>query len=88
LKKQVKLEAVISEDISSIVADPMQPMVPVKILKTRLIQRGAGTVKQALVKWSDLPESLGTWEDEGCEARRSSSGASMRTCLVLRGRVS
>jgi hypothetical protein len=37
--------------------------VPGKILQRRLVNRGDRTVLQALIKWSDSPTSLATWED-------------------------
>jgi hypothetical protein len=62
LKKQVRPDVVISDDISTILMDPMQKMLPEKVIRTRLIQCGARIMKQALVQWDGLPASLATWE--------------------------
>lgn len=37
--------------------------VPERILQTRIIQKGTHSTAQALIKWSNLPISLATWED-------------------------
>jgi hypothetical protein len=37
--------------------------VPERILQTRTIQKGTHSTAQALIKWSNLPSSLATWED-------------------------
>jgi hypothetical protein len=37
--------------------------VPVRIIQRRLVERGVSTVLQVLVKWSDSPDSMATWED-------------------------
>jgi hypothetical protein len=36
---------------------------PVRIIQRRLVERGVSTVLQVLVKWSDSPDSMATWED-------------------------
>lgn len=36
--------------------------VPEEVLDSRLIRRGAKTVKQVLIQWTDSPASLATWE--------------------------
>jgi hypothetical protein len=33
------------------------------VLQSRLIQKGGATVAQVKVIWSDMDESLATWED-------------------------
>jgi hypothetical protein len=38
-------------------------MVPERVLKHRLVNRGLRTVPQVLVKWSPASEDLATWED-------------------------
>jgi hypothetical protein len=38
-------------------------MVPERVLKHRLVNRGLHTVPQVLVKWSSASEDLATWED-------------------------
>jgi len=37
---------------------------PVKVLETRLYQRGGDTKAQVLVQWRDQPATLATWEDQ------------------------
>ncbi|KAJ1254536.1 hypothetical protein BS78_K036900 [Paspalum vaginatum] len=37
--------------------------IPLKILGRRTLTRGADSVSQVLVQWSQMPESLATWED-------------------------
>lgn len=44
--------------------DSVQMQVPEKILQRRLRSRGLRTIPQVLVKWSSLPASLATWEDQ------------------------
>ena len=34
-----------------------------RVLQSRLQQRGTHSVKQLLIKWSDLDDELATWED-------------------------
>jgi hypothetical protein len=37
--------------------------IPIQLLQSRLIQKGGATVAQVKVIWSDMDESLATWED-------------------------
>jgi hypothetical protein len=64
LKKQIPQQVQITEDLTSICTEPDKLIKPEKILSHRLIQRGAHMVKQVLVKWEPLPDSMATWEDE------------------------
>lgn len=52
----------------------MEQLKPEKILDIRLIQRliqrGASTITQHLVKWSLLPPELATWEEANDLQRR------------------
>ncbi|KAJ1260737.1 hypothetical protein BS78_10G255400 [Paspalum vaginatum] len=37
--------------------------IPLQVLQRRFITRGDNTVKQGLIRWSDMPDDLATWED-------------------------
>jgi hypothetical protein len=37
--------------------------VPERIIQQRLLRQGTSSVLQGLIKWSNLPESLATWEE-------------------------
>lgn len=37
--------------------------VPERVLQTHTIHKGTPSIAQGLVKWSNLPISLATWED-------------------------
>ena len=47
---------------ASLPTDIATPRVPEKILQKRFINKGISPVQQVLVKWSDWPEDLATWE--------------------------
>jgi hypothetical protein len=64
LKKQVPPAVGVSNDLSSVSIDPLQPRVPVKVLKHRMVIRGATIIWQVLIQWEGWPESMATWEDE------------------------
>lgn len=70
LKKHIPKEVTVSTDLTSVCTEPEQLLKPEKILNTRLIQRGASTVKQALVQWTSLPDHMATWEDEAKVMRK------------------
>jgi hypothetical protein len=38
--------------------------VPEQVIDSRLTKKGSKVISQVLVKWSDWPESLATWENE------------------------
>jgi hypothetical protein len=38
--------------------------VPEQVIDSRLTKKGSKVISQVLVKWSEWPESLATWEDE------------------------
>ncbi|WVZ53030.1 hypothetical protein U9M48_004021 [Paspalum notatum var. saurae] len=49
---------------SPILPDPsFEWSIPLKILGRRTVTRGRDSVPQVLVQWSQMPESLATWED-------------------------
>jgi hypothetical protein len=64
LKKHIPQNGDVSDDLTTVCTDPAQAIKPEKPLATRMIQRGAQAVQQVLVKWSSLPESMSTWEDD------------------------
>jgi hypothetical protein len=41
----------------------LQHRVPLQILASRMVDRGASQVTQVLIKWSELLTDLATWED-------------------------
>jgi hypothetical protein len=43
--------------------DGMQYRIPLQVLQTRLIPHRSVQIAQVLVHWSELPDSLATWED-------------------------
>lgn len=65
LKKQIPSHSAVSEDLSSVCTDPTQDIRPEQVMGKRLIKRGARAVPQILVKWTELPEAMATWEGEG-----------------------
>ena len=44
-------------------SDAVLGSVPESIIQRHIIQKGAHSVTQGLIKWSQLPSSLSTWED-------------------------
>jgi hypothetical protein len=44
-------------------SDLMQFSIPLQIVSTRTMTHGDHQVVQVLIKWSELPEDLATWED-------------------------
>jgi hypothetical protein len=60
LKKAVGAEITVSSALPSL---DTTHQVPEKILQRRLLNRGDRIVLQVLIKWSDSPESMATWED-------------------------
>lgn len=64
LKKYIPKDSVVTEDMSTICTDPNELLKPERKLDTRMIQRGLKMIKQVLIKWNVLPESMATWEDE------------------------
>lgn len=64
LKRRIPKEVTVTTDLTSVCTEPEKLLKPEKILKTRLIERGTSTVKQALVRWTSLPDHMATWEDE------------------------
>jgi hypothetical protein len=63
LKKQVPKDASVTEGLSSVSMDPMKTILPESCLGRRLVKRGSQTVLQVLVKWTNLPKSMATWEE-------------------------
>ena len=70
LKQHIPPSVESSSDLTTISTDPMEQLKPEKILDIRLIQRGASTITQHLVKWSLLPPELATWEEANDLQRR------------------
>ncbi|CAD6340968.1 unnamed protein product [Miscanthus lutarioriparius] len=57
--------------VSARLPDPDNNMqVPERVLQSRLQQRGTHSVKQLLIKWSDLDDELATWEDTNAIMQR------------------
>jgi hypothetical protein len=48
---------------SQLPSDMVKYQVPLQILNTKLVTRGDNQVSQVLIKWSELPNDLATWED-------------------------
>ena len=64
LKKQIAADCQVSNDLSTVCIDPETAVKPERILDRRMIQRGAQAIKQVLLKWTALPTTMVTWEDE------------------------
>jgi hypothetical protein len=60
---------VVEEDINAIPMEPAQLVQLMAFLETWVIQKGAGSISQIQVRWSDHPETLHTWE-EATDLRR------------------
>jgi hypothetical protein len=48
-------------EVEPMVLSPLH--VPERVLQRHLVSRGTCTLLRGLIKWSLVPESLGTWED-------------------------
>lgn len=64
LKRHIPQEVSVSTDLTTVCTNPDQLMQVEKYLDSRMIQRGANTVKQVLIKWSTWPNEMATWEDK------------------------
>ena len=64
LKKHVPKDIVVATELDSVATDPFMVLQPQKLLKSRVIQRGANMVKQVLVQWTSMTPEMATWEDE------------------------
>lgn len=64
LKKHIPKDSVVSVYLTTVCIEPTDLIKPECKLGARMIQRGSQMVKQVLVKWNMLPESMATWEDE------------------------
>jgi hypothetical protein len=52
-----------TEVVSTMPSDIDCPRVPERVLQRRLVTKGVHPVQQVLVKWSNWPLELSTWED-------------------------
>jgi hypothetical protein len=65
-----KCNTEVCQDSSPLPSDVDLPRVPERVLQSKLVSRGDRSVQQLLIKWSDWPEDLATWEDmEGIKQR-------------------
>lgn len=64
LKKHIPPTEGVSNDLSSVSTDPLQPRAPLSVLNRRMVIRGASPVSQVLIEWQDWPKEMATWEDE------------------------
>jgi hypothetical protein len=63
-------KGVVSSDLPS---NSPRHRIPVQVLQSRCVARGASQVKQVLIKWSGLSTDLATWEDvESLQQQRCS----------------
>jgi hypothetical protein len=58
-----KCNTEVCQDSSPLPSDVDLPRVPERVLQSKLVSRGDRSVQQLLIKWSDWPEDLATWED-------------------------
>jgi hypothetical protein len=87
---QLKLVAGFKGRVSSeLPADSMQFRVPLQILGSRMVSHGTAQVSQVLVRWSELPDDLATWEDlEGIQQRLPATAAWGQVGIQDTGNVS
>jgi hypothetical protein len=67
LKKCVSKDTKVFQELP---VDPPALQVPEKVLATRTRQLGTSSLKEALVRWSGLPDTLATWENVQVLRRR------------------
>jgi hypothetical protein len=61
---QLKLDAGFTGPVTSALpSDNSQFHIPIKVLRTHMVDRGDHQVAQVLVQWSQLPPDLASWED-------------------------
>ncbi|WVZ81498.1 hypothetical protein U9M48_028869 [Paspalum notatum var. saurae] len=85
---EVYMSQQVSPDLSSVCTDPLQPLVPERILQQRLFPKGTSMISLVLVQWSSLPPEMSTWEEEQDVRRRfPTSPASGQAGIQERGNV-
>ncbi|XP_066317156.1 uncharacterized protein [Miscanthus floridulus] len=69
LKRHVPPSVTVEDDITAVPDDPTQQPQPLQFLANRMIQKGASTLSQIQVRWSEQAPTLLTWE-EATDLRR------------------
>lgn len=59
-----------NEDITAIPDDPVAVLQPVAFLYSRMVKKGASVLSQIKVQWSDISNSITTWEEASDLRRR------------------
>lgn len=70
LKKHVAPLPDVTQDLSNICTNPEDLLQPERILQHRMISKGHSTAQRVLVTWTNLPETMATWEEEKDLRRR------------------
>ncbi|WVZ91209.1 hypothetical protein U9M48_037412 [Paspalum notatum var. saurae] len=61
---QLKKAPPADQSVSSALPDAdLSMQIPIQVLQHRVITRGDDVITQGLVRWSDMPDDLATWED-------------------------
>ena len=58
------------EDITAIPDDPVAVLQPVAFLDSRMVKKDASVLSQIKVQWSDISNSITTWEEASDLRRR------------------
>jgi len=70
LKKHVSPSELVEEDIIQVSTDPKEVVQPIPFTATRMVRKGTSMIAQIQVRWSLLPSSMLTWEQENDLKRR------------------
>lgn len=63
LKRHVPPSIGMEDDILQIPVDPDREVTPIQFIDSHMCRKGASSVAQILVQWSDTTVSLPTWEE-------------------------
>ncbi|WVZ61926.1 hypothetical protein U9M48_011733 [Paspalum notatum var. saurae] len=64
LKLRIAPTTEVQSDLAIVCIDPFACMIPEAILERKQAPRGNSVVSQVLVRWTSLPDSMATWDEE------------------------
>ena len=70
LKKHVPPSELVEGDNTQVPTDPEEVVQPIQFTATRMVRKGTSMIAQIQVRWSLLPSSMLTWEQENDLKRR------------------